>query len=77
MSETLAERIGKARAERGMSKRKFAELIGVHPAIISFIENGERKPSVRVGVKLADVLNLSADELLQILNEPKRDRDIA
>lgn len=77
MSEALAGKIKAMRTERAMSKREFAELVGVHPAIISFIENGTRPPSVRVAMKLADVLGIGADELLQILNDSRKERQVA
>lgn len=77
MSEALAGKIKALRTERAMSKKEFAELVGVHPAIISFIENGTRRPSVRVAVKLAGVLNIGADELLQILNDAGTEREVA
>lgn len=77
MSEVLAGKIKAMRTERGMSIKKFAELVGVHPAIISFIENGTRPPSVRVAMKLAPVLDIGADELLEILNDSRSEREVA
>lgn len=77
MTEALAQKIKAMRTERSLSKREFADLVGVHPAIISFIETGRRAPSVRVAVKLAEVLGIGSDELLRILNESKVERETA
>lgn len=77
MSEVLAGKIKAMRRERGMSIKEFAELVDVHPAIISFIENGTRTASVRVAMKLAPVLDIGANELLQILNDSRTEREVA
>lgn len=75
MNDLLVAKIQAMRTERNMTKKEFAALVGVHPAIISHIENRERPPSTRVAMKLANVLGIGSDELLEILSDSKAERE--
>lgn len=53
--------------ERGLVKKKVAEKIGILPTHLSEILNGKRNISVRVAVKLEEVLEgISADYWLSL-----------
>jgi len=47
-----------------MSQTKLAELIGVTHAAISFWENGVNIPNILDCWKIADIFNISIDELI-------------
>jgi len=52
------------REHRGMTAAQVAEAAGITPAHVSKLESGKGSPSVRVLVKIADVLNVSLEELI-------------
>jgi transcriptional regulator with XRE-family HTH domain len=53
-----------ARHTRRLSQRDLATLIGVKPSHIAYIENGRRRPSIALLVKLAEALSLDKSEML-------------
>lgn len=59
-----------AREQKGLSQKDVAEKIGVAKSTYSLYESGSREPNVQTIKKIADVLGVSADELLGINIEP-------
>lgn len=51
------------RNEKGMTVRELSEKSGISIGHISFIENGERDPTISVLVKLATALEVDCREL--------------
>ena len=51
--------------KKKMSQGDIARALDVHRAYISGIENGKRNPTLATLQKLADALDVSADELLK------------
>ncbi len=47
------------RLRKNLTQAELANIIGVDPAHISLLENGNRKPSYETLVKLASALNVS------------------
>jgi transcriptional regulator with XRE-family HTH domain len=61
----LGDILRSARLEAGLSIRQLAKHVGVHHSYIGHIENGlKSNPSAELLQKLAEVLNLDANELL-------------
>ncbi len=52
------------RQARGLSLRALAERVGVSPSLISQVETGRARPSVRTLYAIASELQMSLDELL-------------
>lgn len=48
-----------------MSQAKLAEKLNVCQGMISMIENGDRNPSIDVLIRMAEVLNVTVDKLIQ------------
>lgn len=48
----------------GLTQRELAERVGVEQSTISMIEKGERKPSLDLAEKLADIFGVSTDDIL-------------
>lgn len=71
MGENFNVNLKKARTNRGLSQKDVAEAIGVAKSTYSLYESGGREPNVQTIKKLADILNVSADELLGIDEEPQ------
>jgi transcriptional regulator with XRE-family HTH domain len=67
---TMGDRLRQARAARGLSLRRLAEVLGVSPSLISQVETGRAKPSVNTLYALATELGISLDTLLFMDTEP-------
>jgi transcriptional regulator with XRE-family HTH domain len=67
---TMGDRLRQARAARGLSLRRLAEILGVSPSLISQVETGRAKPSVNTLYALATELGISLDTLLFMDTEP-------
>ena len=70
MGDKFNENLKIARERKGISQKDMAENIGVAKSTYSLYESGNREPNVQTIKKMADFLNVSADELLGIEDEP-------
>ena len=70
MGEKFNENLMFARERKKISQKEMAERIGVAKSTYSLYESGNREPNVQTIKKIADILNVSADELLGISDEP-------
>jgi len=68
---SLAQRIKQIRESTGLSQQSLAEKLGVSRPSISQIEHGERRVCAEELKKLAEIFNMSADDLLNPGREPK------
>ncbi|MDP3357947.1 MAG: helix-turn-helix transcriptional regulator [Lutibacter sp.] len=63
-TKTIGEKLRQLREQNKMPLRKVAVLLDIDVAIISKMERGERKLSKEIVLKLAEIYNYNADELL-------------
>ena len=70
MGEYFYENLKLAREQKGLSQKDVAEKIGVAKSTYSLYESGNREPNVQTIKKIANALDVSADELLGIDTEP-------
>jgi putative transcriptional regulator len=63
MSSEIHNRIALFRAERGMSRKALAEAVGVNPQTIGYLERGDYKPSLELGMKIAAVFDVPIEML--------------
>lgn len=70
MGENFNDNLKEARLKRNLSQKEVADQIGVAKSTYSLYESGNREPSVQTIKKIADVLNVSADELLGLNEQP-------
>lgn len=61
----LGEKIKKYREKKKMTQLEVAEILGVKPATISKYEAGTLEPNIESLKKLADLFEISVDELLE------------
>lgn len=59
----IHNRIALFRAEAGMSRRELADAVEVNPQTIGYLERGDYKPSLELGMKIAAVFNVPIDLL--------------
>lgn len=61
----IGEKIRTLRERHGLSVTKLAELLGVGHGHISRIESGLKRPSSDLILKLADLFEVSTDQLMR------------
>lgn len=61
---TIAQRFAETRNKTGLSKKAFAESLGIHPVVAGDIELGKREPSRQVLLRLAHLWNVDLNWLL-------------
>ena len=63
MSDKLGNRIKQLRRRADMTQLELAQSLNVSSALISAYELGERKPSLKILTQLADLFQVSSDDL--------------
>lgn len=63
--QLVGPRIKAARIKKGFTQESLAEIVDISPMHMSVIERGIKCPRLDTFVKLANALDISADELLQ------------
>lgn len=63
-TETIGEKLRHIREEKELPLRKVAALLDIDVAILSKMERGERRITKEVILKLAEIYDYNADELL-------------
>ena len=63
-NRSIAERIKLLRKELGLTQEEVAKQLGVSRATVSQMESGERKITAEELYKLANIFNVTADEIL-------------
>ena len=63
--KAIGKRIKSAREKKGLTQEQLAEEVNLSPMHISVIERGNKLPRLETLIKIANVLVVSADTLLQ------------
>ena len=66
---TMGQRIKFLREEREYTQEQFGNMIGVSKSTIGMYENGNRKPSYEVLIKLSEIFDCSIDYIVGTSNE--------
>ena len=70
MGDNFNDHLREARLTSGLSPKELSENIGVAKSTYSLYESGKREPNVDTIKKIASILNISADTLLGLDDEP-------
>lgn len=62
----MHNRIAVFRAEHGLSRRQLAEVVDVNPQTIGYLERGDYKPSLELGLKLAAAFNVPVELIFSL-----------
>lgn len=69
MNTKILEKFGKTlkrkRREANYSQEEFAEKLGIHRTYMSFLERGQRNPSLIMLFKISRVLKIKLPELFE------------
>lgn len=71
MSETVHNRIAVLRAERGVSRRRLAEALGVHYQTIGYLERGEYSPSLHLALRMAAYFEVPTEVIFSVEPFPR------
>lgn len=71
MSETVHNRIAVLRAERGVSRRRLAEALGVHNQTIGYLERGEYSPSLHLALRMAAYFEVPTEVIFSLEPFPR------
>jgi len=63
------------REEKGIKKTDIARMLNVSDAYISMIESGKRLPSVKLCMKMANLLDKPVEEFLSLLSEDIKEKN--
>lgn len=74
MGTPVGDMIRQARLQAGLTLEDVASQVGVTPGALSHIEGGRRLPYPQNAARIAEVLGLSAEEILLALDEAHSDR---
>lgn len=55
----------KFREEKQMSQASLAKASGIAQSTVCYIENGDKNPSIKTAIKLANALGLDLDSLIK------------
>ena len=64
MSSKLSERIRYLRLKNNLTAKDLSIILGTSESAISLYENGKRKPSIELILKMADYFSVSTDFIL-------------
>lgn len=62
---TILNNVRKIRLSRGMKQTELAKLLNVTQGEISMIENGKRNPKIMMAIRIAEILGVKLEDLIQ------------
>lgn len=66
----MFNRIALFRNDRNVSRRELAEAVGVNPQTIGYLERGDYKPSLELGLKIAAYFDVPIDLIFSLTPFP-------
>ena len=73
--ETIGERLRAVRIERGINAVEIAKAVGISKSAMSQIESGNVIPSMQTLFAVCQLLDISADYLLGLSDNPDSHKD--
>jgi putative transcriptional regulator len=70
-NESTYNRIAMLRAERGISRRQFAEAIGVHYQTVGYLERGEFSPSLHLALRICEYFEVPVEVVFALNPFPR------
>ena len=71
--KAVGRRIKTARERKKLTQEQLAEMVNLSPMHVSVIERGVKLPKLETLINIANILDVSADELLQdVVNNQTR-----
>ncbi len=67
----MHNRIATLRVDRGISRREFAEALGVHYQTVGYLERGEYSPSLHLALRIAAYFDVPVDFVFSLTPFPR------
>ena len=74
LKNIFAERLMRARQQKGLSQRQLALAVGISPRAAGQYEQGQNLPSLETFILLTEALDVSADYLLGLTEQDTPDQ---
>lgn len=71
MSDVIHNRIAQLRAERGVSRRDLARVLGVHYQTVGYLERGEYSPSLHLALRIAEYFEVPVELIFSVRPFPR------
>jgi len=71
-TKTFGQVVKQSRDSRELTQRQLAGRLGVKASHIAYLESGQRRPSIRLLIRIAKVLDLEGKELLFLAHPEAR-----
>ena len=65
--DAIHNRIAMLRVERGVTRREFAEALGVHYQTIGYLERGEYSPSLHLALRIAAYFDVPVEFVFSLV----------
>lgn len=69
-NEPVHSRIRQVRGERGITRRQFADDLGIHYQTVGYLERGEFAPSLQLALRIAAYFDLPVEQLFALTPFP-------
>lgn len=56
-------KLKKMRMDKKLTQKELADIIGVTPKYISFLENNQRKPSLNIAIKISEFFETTIEKI--------------
>ena len=70
--QVFGKRLKELRKEHGYTIEQFADMVGISKSTLGYYENDKRMPDIEILARIANVLNVSADNLIGRTNTTDR-----
>jgi DNA-binding XRE family transcriptional regulator len=69
--DAVHNRLRQIRIERGISRRDFADAVGIHYQTVGYLERGEYSPSLPMALKIVSYFELPLESVFSLSPFPK------
>ncbi len=73
--DPVYSRIEEFRIRAGLSRTELADAVGVHYQTVGYLERGEYAPSLALALRLAELLDVSIEQLFSLTPFPPTQED--
>lgn len=69
--DVVFNRLRQIRTERGVSRRDFADHLGIHYQTVGYLERGEFSPSLQLALRIAEYFDVSMETIFSLAPFPR------
>ncbi|MBV7333741.1 helix-turn-helix domain-containing protein [Chloroflexi bacterium TSY] len=63
--QKFGEKLRALRTQRGLTTRELGSILDVDQSYITRMENGKRHPNIVMAIKIADIFDVTVDQLVR------------